>query len=108
MADMQDAEKAKQPKDTKSLPVLTDFERWDYERLKQLEVDGLVALSDMREKEMTPEAIVEFIHQLSPWNLKTTGVSVLDAYVQLAQRTAPDTKQPQDVQERPKEERKKE
>lgn len=64
------------------LVVLESFERWDYERLKRLEMLGIEAYQELRKaKQMTPQAVLAFIHQLSPWNLKSTGMSVLQAYV---------------------------
>lgn len=56
-------------------------DQFDYKRLKLLETDGMKDYRRMREAPpMTPEAVVTFINQLSPWNLKTTGLSALEAY----------------------------
>lgn len=61
---------------------LTPFEVQDYKRLKALEAKGIEEYRKMREAPtLTPEAVVSFINQLSPWNLATTGVAVLKAYV---------------------------
>lgn len=58
-----------------------DFDRRDYNRLKKLEEQGHKDYKEMRQaKALTPEAVVSFINQLSPWNLKTTGISILKAY----------------------------
>lgn len=59
------------------------YEAWDYKRLKHLEMMGIRSQEVMRNaKSMSPEAVVGFIHQLSPWNLKTTGVAILEAYAE--------------------------
>lgn len=71
---------------------LEGFEQWDYERLKRLEMRSIEAYREMRKApSLSPEALVAFIAQLSPWNLKTTGVSVLKAYKSEAE-SKPNTK----------------
>ncbi len=60
-----------------------EHERWDYNRLKALEEKGIQEYRDMRAAPaLSEEALVSFINQLSQWNLKTTGVEVLKAYLQ--------------------------
>jgi hypothetical protein len=60
---------------------LNKTERWDYERLKALEIRGIDDYRNMRAAEpLTPEHVVAFINQLSPWNLKTSGIFALDSY----------------------------
>lgn len=74
------SDKPKQSKDTKSL---TSYEAWDYARLKMLEVRGYEEQEELRKApKMTAAAIVAFINQLSPWDLKSTGISILEAYVE--------------------------
>lgn len=66
-----------------SATALQPFEVANYKRLMALEAKGIEEYRDMRATPpMTPEAVVSFINQLSPWNLKTTGLEVLKAYVQ--------------------------
>lgn len=85
MADSTKHSDNEEPEATKSLTSVADkFEAWDYARLKHLEMQGIKAERDMRKADvLTPEAIVQFIHQLSPWNLKTTGVAILEAYLSI-------------------------
>jgi hypothetical protein len=55
---------------------------WDYQRLVAQEIRGLKDYAEMRKAPtLSAEAVVAFISQLSPWNLKTTGVAILEAYV---------------------------
>lgn len=62
---------------------LNNAERYDYERLKALEDRGNEEYQKLsKAPTLTTERVLAFINQLSPWNLKTTGVSVLEAYVQ--------------------------
>lgn len=73
---------ADQPPQSQPQDELNASERWDYERLKRLEIRGLDEYREMRAVgTLTPDAVVSFINQLSPWNLKTTGISVLSAYL---------------------------
>lgn len=68
------------PETTKEL--LKKFDAADYQRLKKLEAKGRVDYTKMRKaKALTADKVVSFINQLSPWNLKTTGKSILEAYV---------------------------
>lgn len=63
--------------------LLKQFDAADYARLKRLEKKGLEEKRQMRNAPiLTPEAIAAFINQLSPWNLKTTGVSILEAFAE--------------------------
>lgn len=60
---------------------LVSHERADYNRLKKLEIQGIGDYRTMREAPaLTPEAVVSFIHQLSTWNLKISGLGILEAY----------------------------
>ncbi len=68
------------PKDTNS--ELSASERWDYERLKVLEVRGLEEYQEMRKAPtLSEDAVLSFINQLSPWNLKTSGANILQLYI---------------------------
>lgn len=59
------------------------FEKADYERLKLLEAKGFQDYQDMFvEGHLTEGRVLAFINQLSPWNLETTGRSVLRAYIE--------------------------
>lgn len=59
------------------------FDTADYKRLKALELKGIQDYRELREAPvLTTERVLAFINQLSPWNLKTTGKSVLEAYVE--------------------------
>lgn len=63
---------------------LKDFERADYERLKQMEIEGIQQYREMRKAgALTPDYVVSFINQLSPWNLETSGKEILKAYLDL-------------------------
>lgn len=65
------------------VPVLTAFEVQDYKRLKDLESRDLKEYDELRKAPaLTAERVLAFINQLSPWNLKTIGISVLEAYTQ--------------------------
>lgn len=62
---------------------LQPFEVYDYKRLMALESRGIDEYRNMRAAPvLTAEAVVSFINQLSPWNLATTGINVLNAYVE--------------------------
>lgn len=62
---------------------LTASERFDYERLKQLELQGIEQYAAMRKAPtLSEDAVLSFINQLSQWNLKTTGADILRAYLQ--------------------------
>jgi len=62
--------------------MLTKSERWNYERLVALEVRGLEEYQKMRKAPaLSQDVVLAFINQLSPWNLKTTGKSILEVYV---------------------------
>jgi hypothetical protein len=62
--------------------TMPDHERWNCERLKALERRGSEEYTELSKAEaLTPERVVAFINQLSPWNLKTSGMSVLQALV---------------------------
>lgn len=68
---------------------LSASERFDYERLKKLETQGIEQYRQMRGvPALTPEAVVSFINQLSPWNLATTGIEVLKVYTEKREREA--------------------
>lgn len=57
--------------------------KWDYERLKKQEQDGLEALQALKQAEpMTAEHIVYHIAGLSPHNLPTNGVWALEQYAE--------------------------
>lgn len=74
-----------------TLPSLSDFERGDYERLKSLESQGREQYCIMRkEPALTEDAVLSFINQLSPWNLKTTGADILREYTKQANRSSKD------------------
>lgn len=65
--------------------TLQPFEVQNYKRLMALESRGIEEYRDMRAAPvLTPEAVVSFINQLSPWNLKTTGIDVLEAFAAVA------------------------
>lgn len=75
--------------------TLQPFEVQNYKRLMALETRGIEECREMREAPvLTAERVVSFINQLSPWNLKTTGVNVLNNYVK-AQLSRIDRKQPE-------------
>jgi hypothetical protein len=62
--------------------ILQPFEVQNYKRLMALEARGIEEYRNMRAAPaLTVEAVVSFINQLSPWNLATTGIDVLKAYV---------------------------
>jgi hypothetical protein len=68
--------------DREAATRLQPFEVADYKRLLELESRGIEEYREMRAAPaLTAEAIVSFINQLSPWNLRTTGIDVLNAYV---------------------------
>lgn len=70
--------------------TLQPFEIQNYKRLLALEVRGIEEYRKLRESPaLTAEAVVAFINQLSPWNLATTGIDVLNAYIQKARLTTP-------------------
>lgn len=65
-----------------SVPIKDRAERYDYKRLKELSVRGLEEYQKMLQApKLSEDAVLSFINQLSPWNLKTTGASILQAYV---------------------------
>lgn len=58
-------------------------DKWDYERLKKKELDGLEAEQELKKAEpMTAKRIVYYIAGLSPHNLPTTGVWALEQYAE--------------------------
>lgn len=64
-------------------PKQSQLERGDYARLKLLELQGIADYRELSQADvLTPERVLTFINQLSPWNLKITGRSILDIYVQ--------------------------
>lgn len=71
--------------------TLQRFEVGDYKRLMALELRGKEEYLKMRDSPpLTPESVVAFINQLSPWNLKTTGLGVLKAYVEHVTQGGPE------------------
>jgi hypothetical protein len=50
---------------------LTATERWDYDRLKHLEAEGIERLHQFRKaKPLTVERTAEYVNGLSPWNIE--------------------------------------
>jgi hypothetical protein len=73
--------KAYTQEQTGATTTLQPFEIQNYKRLLALEVRGINEYRKLREyPALTSERVVAFINQLSPWNLATTGISVLEAY----------------------------
>lgn len=72
-----------------------ESDHWNYQRLINLEIKGIEDYQEMREAAaLTEERVLAFINQLSPWNLKTSGASILQMYVnkQLTQSTKQEEK----------------
>lgn len=70
-------------KERPSTTTLQPFEVQNYKRLMALESRGIDEYRKLRESPtLSAEAVVAFINQLSPWNLATTGIDVLNAYAQ--------------------------
>jgi histidine triad (HIT) family protein len=83
----------------KQVEPLSDVERYDYNRLKMQEQQGLELKAEMEKAEqLTADRVLWFINQLSPWNLKTSGNFILEAYAE-QEKAAAGTKKIQQMLE---------